>query len=136
MKKIRSSEKRAGHSILVADDNQKSARRISSIMKDYEFNNVRYKSKIGSFSDLLGFDIVLLDIVWPEGRRPSSENSELFGFSAMEYLREREENTHVVLFSAHLFDLYDLQKIEKADGYFKSSDEPRIIIDVLDRVLD
>ncbi len=120
--------------ILVADDHVEVTDRISQILINNGYSNTTTKNKVDSYSSLLGYDLLMMDIVWPEKLRPREEVSELFGLSALQYVKDHSQSSRVILFSTHLFDLHDLSSLERADAYFKSSALAQDILGIVRKV--
>jgi CheY-like chemotaxis protein len=121
--------------ILVADDNPETAKYVKQVLESGGYRNVKTVSNIKSFKKLEGYDIVILDIVWPSNARPEHEISDNFGFAGLRYLKTTDPKNIVILMSSHLFDLNQHERIAEADAFFKSSAEGSQIIEKISKVL-
>lgn len=121
--------------ILVADDEAETVKRIGAILKSAGFSNVETTSSIQSFSQLDGFDILFVDIVWPQGSRPRFELSEYFGLSAMRYIKNYNPDSKIILMSKHLFDLDHLTLIQEADSFLKSTSSASEVLEKVSFVI-
>ncbi|HEC17758.1 MAG TPA: response regulator [Gammaproteobacteria bacterium] len=124
-----------GRKILVADDDPATAKNVAAILSSAGFYEVEEISSISSFSELDGYQLIIMDIVWPENNRPAFEYSDYFGFSAMRYLRSYDPNTKIILMSKSLFDLDNLYIIQEADSFFKSTSPAPEILEKVSTVL-
>lgn len=120
--------------ILIADDDPLIVKRVESILKQNNFSNLKTLTKISSLSELIGFDIVLMDIVWPKEKRPATESSMNLGFTALKHIKAQSPKCGVILMSKHLFDMEELHKIVRADAYIKSTADGSSFLDCIQKV--
>jgi CheY-like chemotaxis protein len=121
--------------ILVADDSKDDARKIQKVLSSGGYKKVKLLSQFDSLNQLDGYDIVVLDIVWPPNCRPQGESSEYFGLVGLRYLRLNSPNTVVILMSGYFFDLNHFDSIVEADGFFKKSIDDSKILEKISRTL-
>lgn len=117
---------------LVADDEPETAARIERILAVNGYRNTQTTSKVRSFRELEGYDIVIMDIMWPKDARPEHESSEYFGLSTLHYLKEKSPDCKIALMSKHLFDLEYLGEIQRADAYFRSDSDGGYVVRIID----
>ena len=123
--------------ILVADDELEEAKRVRNILQNSGgYRNVKILSKVQYMKELLGYDIVVLDIVWIQPNSiPEDEQDIYFGFTGLRHLKTFSPKTIIILMSKRLFDLSDVGTIAEADGYFKKTLEGSKILEEIGKVI-
>ena len=121
--------------VLVLDDKQEVTDRIVALLKGEGLKSVHSLNSIDSFTSLIGYDLIISDIIWPANRRGSVFSNEYVGFDIMEYALGALKRTKVILMSQSTYDLGKIELILRAHGYFSLRDSNTNILRVIHQVL-
>lgn len=122
--------------VLVADDDRANADDVRGILVSAGYKKVKVRSAISSLTLCEGYDLVIIDIVWPEEARPPHETSPYFGLTAVKHLQRHQPGCRTVLMSRHLFDLDHLDDIAAADAFFRSGAAPAQLLSLVSDLPD
>jgi CheY-like chemotaxis protein len=121
--------------ILILDDKQEVTNRIVELLRSDGFKSVHSLNAIHSFTSLLGYDLIISDIIWPANKRGSIFSTEYVGFDIMKYVLGTLKSTKVILMSQSAYDLGKIELILQAHGYFSLRDLNINILRVIHQVL-
>jgi CheY-like chemotaxis protein len=108
--------------ILIVDDEKSWTRKLVTLLKGQGYRHVNVINNFEIFSELDGYDLIILDI-----RMPTYD-----GFQLKNYVKFSSPNTKVILISQHEnYGLDILSKAENADGWLEKSNIDNCPLDLI-----